>query len=490
METEKNISITLKQPDEDDNSVAISFSTLAKQAKRYFILWLIAAAVVLMFTVGFVMMFKKSTTDNMITALVSFNFDGIEKGLDPQGKKFDVNKIKSPNVIEAALTDMDISLNFVEGVRRNIYINGVIPNDAMDKISLYKNIYSEGGSAALTAVESMLELGYYPSYYIISFDYYKTGFDLSESKQILDKILKSYQNYFFTNYGYNESLGNAVVAVDYKEYDYPAAIDVFNTTLTNLSDYVSKLSNADAGFRSNETGYSFSDLKTTIDTLKNADLDSLSSYIVINNVTNDKELLLTYYKYRIEELSRQQKISQSELDSITNSIDNYEKDTLLFFGDGTENAETSYSQASQKYDELINQKIAKQNEVSRNKQRVEYYNDRIDALKSNNSSLTVSKEDVEERLEEINNKITDLIDTVNKTADEYYETVTFANAYNILVPAMGTEPTVVTGDFFMPVFIAEGILLVIYLAIVFIKTIKVDYKASKTDSEVKQIKEK
>ena len=435
METEKNISITLKQPDEDDNSVAISFSTLAKQAKRYFILWLIAAAVVLMFTVGFVMMFKKSTTDNMITALVSFNFDGIEKGLDPQGKKFDVNKIKSPNVIEAALTDMDISLNFVEGVRRNIYINGVIPNDAMDKISLYKNIYSEGGSAALTAVESMLELGYYPSYYIISFDYYKTGFDLSESKQILDKILKSYQNYFFTNYGYNESLGNAVVAVDYKEYDYPAAIDVFNTTLTNLSDYVSKLSNADAGFRSNETGYSFSDLKTTIDTLKNADLDSLSSYIVINNVTNDKELLLTYYKYRIEELSRQQKISQSELDSITNSIDNYEKDTLLFFGDGTENAETSYS-------------------------------------------------------EEINNKITDLIDTVNKTADEYYETVTFANAYNILVPATGTEPIVVTGDFFMPVFIAEGILLVIYLAIVFIKTIKVDYKASKTDSEVKQIKEK
>ena len=78
---------------------------------------------------------------------------------------------------------------------------------------------------------------------------------------------------------------------------------------------------------------------------------------------------------------------------------------------------------------------------------MEYYNDRIDALKSNNSSLTVSKEDVEERLEEINNKITDLIDTVNKTADEYYETVTFANAYNILVPATGTEPTVVTGDF-------------------------------------------
>ena len=70
METEKNISITLKQPDEDDNSVAISFSTLAKQAKRYFILWLIAAAVVLMFTVGFVMMFKKSTTDNMIKALI------------------------------------------------------------------------------------------------------------------------------------------------------------------------------------------------------------------------------------------------------------------------------------------------------------------------------------------------------------------------------------------------------------------------------------
>lgn len=484
MEPEKNISITLKQPDEDDNSVKISFSTMAKQAKRYFLLWLIAAVVILMFTAGFVMMFKKSTTDNTITALVSFNFDGIEKGLDPKGNKFDVNKIKSPNVIEAALTDMDISLNHVEDVRRNLSIKGIIPNDAMDKISLYKSIYTEGGAAALTAAESMLEIGYNPSYFIVSFDYCKTGFDLSDSKQILDKVLISYQNYFFTNYGYNESLGNAIVAVDYKEYDYPAAVDVFDSTLTNLSEYVSRLSYSDSSFRSNETGYSFSDLKTTIDTLKNAELDSLSSYIVINNVTNNKELLLTYYKYRIEELSRQQKISQSELDSIKNSIDNYEKDTLLLFGNGTDNAETTYSQASQKYDELINQKISKQNEVSKNKQRVAYYNDRIDALKNNNSSLTVSKEDVEERLANINNKITNLIETVNKTVDEYYETVTFAKAYNILVPATGIEPTVVTGDFLMPVLITQGILFIIYILLVFIQAIKIDYKSTKNDEKI------
>lgn len=100
------------------------------------------------------------------------------------------------------MTNIDEPLSYVENVRRNISIKGVIPSDALDKISLYQSVYSKGGSAALDAVNSLLEIGYYPSYYIITFDYNLAGIDLNKGKKILDGILDSYQDYFFKTYGF------------------------------------------------------------------------------------------------------------------------------------------------------------------------------------------------------------------------------------------------------------------------------------------------
>lgn len=486
MSEEKNISLILKQPEDESETVTISFGSIFRQMKRYLLVWIVLAAVLAMLTTSFVFLFSGRIVTSSITALVSFNYSGIESGKAPDGSTFDVNKIKSPNVIENALDDVGESSSLSENIRSNISIKGIIPDDALDKISLYQSVYSQGGSAALDAVNSLLAIGYYPSYYVINFDYVAAGITIDDGKKILDRILENYQDYFFRTYGYNEALGSSVVAVDYKDYDYPEAVDVFNSTLDSLKQYVQKLSNDDTtNFRSNETGYTFSDLLTTIDTVKSADLDALSSYITINNITNDKEMLLTYYQYRIDEMERERKVSQSELDSVTNSINEYEKDTLLVFGNGNgaENGETTYQQASEKYDELINQKIEIQDSVSRCSQRIEYYKDRISAMNENSGTVKVDSEEVEKELSSLYDKIKDLIDVTNKTADEYYETVTFANAYNILVPATGNAPQVTVGGLAMPILIIEAVLFVVYLGVSFIRAIVLDNRASKKKKE-------
>lgn len=486
MSEEKNISLILKQPEDESETVTISFGSIFRQMKRYLLVWIVLAAVLAMLTTSFVFLFSGRIVTSSITALVSFNYSGIESGKAPDGSTFDVNKIKSPNVIENALDDVGESSSLSENIRSNISIKGIIPDDALDKISLYQSVYSQGGSAALDAVNSLLAIGYYPSYYVINFDYAAAGITIDDGKKILDRILENYQDYFFRTYGYNEALGSSVVAVDYKDYDYPEAVDVFDSTLDSLKQYVQKLSNDDTtNFRSNETGYTFSDLLTTIDTVKSADLDALSSYITINNITNDKEMLLTYYQYRIDEMERERKVSQSELDSVTNSINEYEKDTLLVFGNGNgaENGETTYQQASEKYDELINQKIEIQDSVSRCSQRIEYYKDRISAMNENSGTVKVDSEEVEKELSSLYDKIKDLIDVTNKTADEYYETVTFANAYNILVPATGNAPQVTAGGLAMPILIIEAVLFVVYLGVSFIRAIVLDNRANKKKKE-------
>lgn len=471
---EKNISVTLKQADDPSKSeVTFSITDIFKNMKRYFLIWFIAVVVTAMAISGAVMLLKTNISSNTVTALVNFNYKGIEEGLDPIGKTFDINKIKSPNIIESAMTELSIPLKYVESVRRNISIIGLRPNEARDQLALYQTVYEKGGSAALSAAKSMMEIGYYPSYFTISFSYGNTNFNTLESKQILDAVLREYQEYFFTTYGYNESLGNSVVAIDYSEYDYPAAIDVFDSTLTNLSDYVNRLAKQTPNFRSGKTGYSFEDLSNTIETIQSADLDSLSSYVTINNVTNDKEVLLNYYTYKIESLERQRNVYQAELKTISDSIEKYEKDSMIIFGESADNVDqTSHSLPSEKYDELIRQKTEKQRESSLAAQRIDYYNGRIKALSENqNISTDENVKVTEERLADINSKINDLIETVNQTSDEYYETVTFDHAYNILVPAAGADPSSVSKDIVIPVILSEALVFIAYFAFCIIKSI-------------------
>ena len=128
MSEERNISLILKQPEDESETVTISFGSIFRQMKRYLLVWIVLAAVLAMLTTSFVFLFSGRIVTSSITALVSFNYSGIESGKAPDGSTFDVNKIKSPNVIENALDDVGESSSLSENIRSNISIKGIIPD--------------------------------------------------------------------------------------------------------------------------------------------------------------------------------------------------------------------------------------------------------------------------------------------------------------------------------------------------------------------------
>lgn len=491
-ENDKNISVTLKtQEENNDSSIFISFGSIFRQLKRYLSLWLVVSIICAFLTMGFTLYISRSTSSDTITALISYNYSNIKSGLDPKGNELDVNKIKSPNIIEASLTTLNMPIEYVENVRRNITIDGIIPSEDLDKISLYQDAYSKS-SYGLEAINALLNINYFPSYYIVNFDNNAAGFNLDDGKKIIDEILSAYQEYFFTTYGYNEAFGNSVSVIDYKDYDYPAAIDVFKSALDELDLYIQRLQvNDTIKFRSSKTGFNFEDIRRNIETLKSADLDSLSSYITVNNVTNDKEKLVTYYEYKIDNLQREFKVTESELKSITNSIDTYEKDTMHVFGDVSETEELTLSQASEKYDELISQKINTQEKYSRQKNEIDYYKSRISDLDSKSAKKDADVELVKTRLDDLYNKINNITNIAIDTSDEFYANVVFENAFNILVPATGEAYVIKAQGILTPVLIAEAIIFVIYLSYAFISAILNDTrKNAKKTAETKDIEAK
>lgn len=477
----RNINITLKNNDEKDD-ILISIPTIFKKLKKYFLIWIVVAAIV------FVAVFGSTTLKTMhrkpvITALVSFTHEGIEEGLDPNGMDFNKDTIKNPVVIEKALTSLNLPLDELDDIRNNIDIEGLVPADAMNKILTYKNVYENANSNNLQAAQSMLDVPIFPTQFKITFNYAGTTLNRKTAVQVLNTMLEQYKDYFFDMYGYNESLGSSVTALDISSYDYTEAIEVLKTSLDTLSKYVKQLSTDDmTRFRSSVTGYTFDDLYEAVETVKSIDLDKVSSYINVNNLTKDKNASIAYYEYRINELSRTQTSTEEQLTSVKDSIKAYEKDQIIIFGNGTDNTDTQSTQNSEQYDMMIQQKLDLTNTLATTKQNINYYKERLAALKKSTANAPDKIEQIDKQLDDVNKKISDLIENIKLTADDYYENVTFQNAYTILVPAsnsIGSTLSIVMDNVTMPLIIGEAGVLVLYMLVAFIAAIRAEIIAKK-----------
>ncbi|MCM1132075.1 MAG: lipopolysaccharide biosynthesis protein [Ruminococcus flavefaciens] len=477
---ERNVNIVIKNPDEEQREIVISLTTLINKLRKYLLIWIVTAVVF----VGLAFGYSGVTTHvnkASLHALVGFSYDGIEKGIDPAGNTFDPYSIKNPAVIENALTSLGMNIEELENIRQGITIYGVTPKDAIRRLTVYSDVLDTNGS--VTAAEKILETTYFPTQYHVYFNYSNTTFSDDEALEVINAILNQYNDYFYETYGYNESIGNAVTIIDYNDYDYSEAIDLFDSSLSILKSYVKKLANEDqTRFRSSATGYTFSDLYQAIDTVDTLDLDKISSYVTVNNLTKDKESALAYYEYRIKSLTRLKTQYEEEIKSYEASIASYEKDQILVFGAGSDDTNTQSTLASQQYDKMIDEKNQIVVSLAETKQNISYFKERQEALKSNSVGSSAKIEKVESDFASLNEKVNNLINLVADTSEDYYKNVTFKNAYNVLVPATNTSSDKVERvieNAKMPAIILEAIALVVYFAVAFIEAFITDSKRRK-----------
>ncbi len=489
---ERNVNIVIKNP-EEDKELIISFSTLLKKLRKYLLIWIVVAVVF----VGAAFGYSGITTHvnkASLHALVGFSYDGIEKGVDPAGNTFDPYSIKNPAVIENALTSLGMDVGQLENIREGITIYSVTPRDAVNRLTVYQNVLDKNGN--VNAAEKILETTYFPTQYHVYFNYTNTSFTDAEAVEVINAILNQYNDYFYETYGYNESLGNAVSVINYNDYDYSEAIDLFDNSLSILKTYVKQLANEDqTRFRSSTTGYTFSDLYQAIDTVETIDLDKISSYISVNNLTKDKESALAYYEYRIKDLTRRKAQYEEEIKSYDASIANYEKDQIIVFGAGSDDTNTESTLASEQYDKMVDEKNQIVVSLAETKQNINYYKERQESLKGKSSGSTDKIEVVEADLASLNEKVSNLINLVADTSEDYYKNVTFKNAYSVLVPATNTSSDKVSRvveNAKMPIVVLEVLALIVYFAVAFIEAFVVDSKRRKaalaveTESDVKK----
>lgn len=475
-----NVMIVQNAVQDEEDTITIPVAEIFHQLRKYVLLWVLIAVVAagLVFGGSLVAYSSKSTP---LTAMVGFSYDGIESGLDPNGNEFDANSIKTPSIIQETLSDLGLSEKSVDLVRNGLTISGVVPEDTIDELTAYKSIFDSTNS--IEAAKQMMDVSYYPTQFEVQFQYTNLGLSRSQAADLLNTLLSNYRTYFMRTYGFNKSFGDALNSVDYTGYDYPQALDLLNNSLNSLQNYVSTLvDNDNTRFRSAETGYTFTDLQAAVSTLKTVDYATLTSYVLGKNVTKDKSSLETYYQYQIDTLNRSLTGAQEKLNTIIDSINKYQKDSYVLMASADGTTSNALTQPSEAYDDLISQKTDAQSDVSSYQSRIKDYQTRLDTLKKTAVASKADQEKVDQDMEAICNKLNQVIADVNQTADEYFETASYANAYNVLVPASGSTSSAIhnaISNMTRPLMIAEALLFVVYLVFSVVRAFQVSYRREK-----------
>lgn len=402
---------------------------MTKKKKLYRYIFVIAVCVGVLLGLTIIGVDYVTGKNTYARAVISFQYEGIEDGLDPNGAAFDINKIKSPAVIEEALASLNDSRYDVEDIRGNIAIEGVIPEDAVERITVIKEMALDD----MSSYEKILDVSYYPSQYIV-YLYKDFGMSGTEVSQILNAILESYRTYFLDTYANTEVLTITTNLIDYKDYDYAEALDMLETQIELMQDYVSERRDQAPEFRSSVTGLSFGDISKALDTVEGIDIANLNSYIESHMLTRDRERQIEYYEYKIKKYNMDIAEYQVQLSNVQSVIDAYQKDPIVIVS--AQETTQQIEQTNEYYDKLLQQRLDLSEKIA------SLNTDLNETYTLLNAANSTDKKNIQDEYDYADEKMTATAETIAKWADlteqttqEYYTTTLFSNAYKISVPA-------------------------------------------------------
>lgn len=397
--------------------------------------YMLMLAVCIGVVLGAVIVGFKALTGNSsyANAVISFSYDGIDQGQDPNGGALDVTKIKSTPIVSAALENLQMKDVDVEDVRSAMKITGVMPDSVKQEIAVI-NTVAEDAAEYYTNIS---DLDYFPSQYVVRLNKIK-GLKAEQTSELLNAILSAYRDYFLETYANTDVLSLSTNVINYEDYDYLQAADMLTNQIDLMQNYVDARAEEAGTFRANSTGLSFGDLSNSIETIRTLDLGNFISYVQSRNLTKDAAIRVDYYQYQIEQYNLKLQEVQAQLSNVEKSITDYEKDPVIVMSN--QDSVTTSEQKNAYYDELVKQKLELTEQIASINTSLNENYTRLNAL------ADIVNGGSEEEIAHADTLLANLINTINSwgklvqnTTEEYYNTSRFADAYQVSVPAQYTS---------------------------------------------------
>ena len=239
---------------------------------------------------------------NLHTAstVLSLDYEEASKGLTPNGMRFNVFEIRSPEVMERLIDYAGLS--------------GKVTPDELSECVSVKATHDKNISG---------NVNYISTSFVVRFTN-KGLTNRISAKDMLTLLCKAYSEYFVEHYGFNHSI-LSFDADDLKFNDeYLMAVDLLDLKCRQLEKYVDLRSRESKNYQDPDTGMTFSSLKERLNDFYTYDLAKLRSFIIENGIAKDKTGLISMLDYKIRMDSLMQNKMMASYDEDNKGVQMYD----------------------------------------------------------------------------------------------------------------------------------------------------------------------
>mgnify|MGYP004489838573 CR=1 FL=1 len=216
---------------------------------------------------------------------ISLNYDGAQYGLTPSRGRFDINQIKSDEVISAAIEKTGDKSLTVENVRPRITIDANTPRTTIDK--------------TISEISGGQKYSYTPAEFIVYYSQ-KKKFGKNYTTEFLKALAESYKDYFSKTYSDKNVILDFTENDEYEGKDYDEVCQMLSDKANSMINYLGQQQSKGSDFISNDTGYKYSELITSIVNIRDINIEKLNAYVLQNHVSKDKVKFLDKKKHLID----------------------------------------------------------------------------------------------------------------------------------------------------------------------------------------------
>ena len=419
--------------DEDEISLKELLMTIVKGKKT---ILLVTVVVVIIALLGSMILPNLHLgTKGEVQTAVQLYFPDIEKGNGLDGNAYDVNEIKSAEILQRAIDNVSLSSDpSVTDLINCISFKALLPDEAAKTLQNISGLKTE--ELKLERLESLV---INPDIYIVTLDVSNNlGITLEEGRELLDNVMIEYKALLVERYAGYEVLAD-VYANDFSldKYDYIQAADLANNQLNSMEEYINtNMTNSE--FNSVVTGLSKADLNNAVEAIRRVEVEQLYTKIAAFYITKDAGKSVAIYEKLADNKDREYSQSIEEATALFGLVQNFKgNEQTLIVGDSTNEPLALKTQNAQ-YDNMVSQYILAGSKAASAAADAAYYRAESERFKSADILSGEGSDEAKESealILRIKKNLIYWTGMINKTTRDYYSEETYQKFSEQLIPA-------------------------------------------------------
>jgi len=381
------------------------YKTIRRLAQKRYICFLL---VMVMVSAVLGELYYYLITSKTVSMVISLNYPGAEKGLNPDGSRFNISELTSDEILNEAKSGLTMENQSNNSIRNCMYITTQFGASEIEEV--------------VNTIAQDAEASYVPTTFYLTYTQ-KNKLEENEGHQFLHALAESYSDYFYKNHAENNSvLRFEPDSYDFSDYDYTEIYDMLYDKADRMLALLNEHNSENRAFRSKEN-VNLSTLRDELRNFRDVELEKFNAYVVQNNISKDRPAFVNKLSYLINHSTVTYRKNYNASNIARRALEKYDaKIIAVAFIPALDKTDSFYmSRTKTGIDDLAKNSYSDGMEASRISKRIDSYQHNYQKLLWAADSSPGQIAHTDEYLQSIISSLDELSRRIVRLDDEYLE---------------------------------------------------------------------